>query len=238
MIEAVKSQVSLLLDKDQSGHGTDHINRVLDLSLKFCKKEKANKDIVSLIALLHDVDDYKLFGIDSANNLTNARAIMDHCGINFDIQQEVCFALRCIGYSKRLKGLVPNTIEGMVVSDADMCDALGANGILREYAYCMNHNKPFFDKNNFPTDELMKTETGSICANSSVCHMFEKILKLRRMMLTESGKIEAEIREKIVIDFLYQLFREEDAIEWIDYLNQYLKEERTNYRKRKINYDR
>ena len=43
MIEAVKSQVSLLLDKDQSGHGMDHINRVLDLSLKFCKKEKAIK---------------------------------------------------------------------------------------------------------------------------------------------------------------------------------------------------
>ena len=58
MIEEIKNQVSLLLDKDQSGHGMDHINRVLDLSLKFALDENANLEIVSLIALLHDVDDY------------------------------------------------------------------------------------------------------------------------------------------------------------------------------------
>ncbi len=51
MIEKVKIQVSELLDKDNSGHGMEHINRVLELSLKFAKKEKGNKDIVSLIAI-------------------------------------------------------------------------------------------------------------------------------------------------------------------------------------------
>lgn len=44
----------------------DHIDRVLNLSLRFAKKEKANIEIVTLIALLHDVDDYKLFGMESA----------------------------------------------------------------------------------------------------------------------------------------------------------------------------
>lgn len=34
----------------------EHINRVLDLSLKFAEIENGNKDKVSLIALLHDVD--------------------------------------------------------------------------------------------------------------------------------------------------------------------------------------
>ena len=47
----------------------EHVNRVLNLSLKFAKTERANKDVVALIALLHDVDDYKLFGIESAENL-------------------------------------------------------------------------------------------------------------------------------------------------------------------------
>ena len=73
MIEEVKYQVSELLNKDKTGHGMDHINRVLDLSMKFAEKENGNKDIVSLIALLHDVDDYKLFGMDNAKNLTNAK---------------------------------------------------------------------------------------------------------------------------------------------------------------------
>ena len=39
MIEEVKKQVYNLLNSDDSGHGMDHINRVLNLSLKFAKKK-------------------------------------------------------------------------------------------------------------------------------------------------------------------------------------------------------
>ena len=65
----------------------EYINRVLDLSLKFAEKEDGNKMIVSLIALLHDIDDYKLFGMESANNLTNAKKIMSDCDVNKNIQE-------------------------------------------------------------------------------------------------------------------------------------------------------
>ena len=74
-IEKVKNEVAKLLEGDNSGHGLEHINRVLDLSLKFAEKENANKYIVSLIALLHDADDYKLFGMENAEKLTNAKII-------------------------------------------------------------------------------------------------------------------------------------------------------------------
>lgn len=121
----------------------DHIDRVLDLSLKFALKENGNKDIVSLIALLHDVDDYKLFGMESSENLTNAKRIMNECNIDSNIQDQVCLQLNNIGYSKRLNGHYPTTIEGKIVSDADMCDVLGANCILRVYKFRMKNEKPF-----------------------------------------------------------------------------------------------
>lgn len=60
-------------------------------------------------------------------------------------------------------------------------------------------------------------------ADSSVCHIFEKILKLKKLMLTESGKKEIENRHNITIDILYHLFQEENAIEWTKYLDEYLK---------------
>ena len=66
MIEEARKQVCKLLDKDNSGHGMEHIDRVLNLALKFAEAENADKDVVALIALLHDVDDYKLFGIESS----------------------------------------------------------------------------------------------------------------------------------------------------------------------------
>jgi len=223
MIEKIKIQVKELLNEDNSGHGMEHINRVLGLSLKFAEKESANKDIVSLIALLHDVDDYKLFGMDNAENLTNARRIMNDCDVDKKIQEQVCLALNNIGYSKRLKGCCPSTIEGKIVSDADMCDALGANGILRVYTYSMKNEKPFFNKDIFPIEDMTAEKYTRKCADSSVCHIFEKILKLKDLMLTESGKDEAKSRYQIIVDFLYHLFDEENVPEWTKYLNEYLK---------------
>ena len=223
MIEKVKKQVSELLNKDNSGHGMDHINRVLELSLKFAEKENANKDIVSLIALLHDVDDYKLFGMNNAENLTNTKKIMEDCNVDKNTQEQVCLALSNIGYSKRLKGFCPTTLEGKIVSDADMCDALGANGILRVYTYSLKNGKPFFNKDIFPIEDISAEKYTRRCADSSVCHIFEKILKLKSLMLTESGNEEAKSRHQIIVDFLYHLFDEENVPEWTRYLNEYLK---------------
>lgn len=223
MIQEVRKQVFELLNTDNSGHNMDHIDRVLNLSLKFAKQECANKEVVSLIGLLHDVDDYKLFGMENAENLTNAKKIMNDCNIDLETQNLVLSSLKCIGYSKLLKGFRPQTLEGKIVSDADMCDALGANGIIRVYTYSMKNKKPFFDKNIFPIENINADTYTSKCADTSVCHLFEKILKLKNLMLTDSGKKEAESRHQIIVDFLYHLFDEENAPEWTEYLDNYLK---------------
>lgn len=224
-IELIKKEVDALLNKDDSGHAMDHINRVLSLSLKFAKKENADEKIVSLIALLHDVDDYKLFGNQNAEELTNAKNIMNNVGIEKNVQERVIASLKSIGYSNALKGLRPTLLEGQIVSDADMCDALGVNGIIRTYKYSLKHSKPFFDKNIFPIENMSAEKYTRKCSDSSVCHLFEKVLKLKKLMLTESGKKEAEKRHEIVVNVLYNLFDEEDAPDWKSYLDNYLNNE-------------
>ena len=164
--------------------------------------------------------------MEYAENLTNAKRIMTNCNINDEVQNQVCSELKCIGYSKLLKGFRPKTIEGQIVSDADMCDALGANGILRVYTYCLKKGKPFFDRNIFPIENINADTYTRRCADSSVCHMFEKILKLKDLMLTYSGKEEAKKRHNIVVEFLYHLFDEENAREWTIYLDNYLKKDK------------
>lgn len=222
-IEKIKIEVEKILGNDNSGHDMNHINRVLKLSLKFSEKVQVDKSVVALIALLHDVDDYKLFGEDNAKNLTNAKIIMDKVGIDIEIEKKVLSELKCIGYSKRLKGIEPVTLEGKIVSDADMCDVLGVTGILRVYKYSIKMGKPFFDRNIFPMNNLTQEKYMSRCADSSVCHLFEKILKLKYMMLTDMGRVEAENRHQIIVDILYHLFDEENALEWKNYLDNYLK---------------
>ena len=223
MIESVKNEVEKLLGNDDSGHDKDHINRVLVLSLRFAKSENADEYITALIALLHDVDDYKLFGLENEKNLSNARNIMNICNIDSSIQKKVCEEIRNIGYSKRLKGLAPTTIEGKIVSDADMCDALGAVSILRVLKYTTKMNKPFFDKNIFPIENMTSDKYKRKCADTGICHFYEKVLLLKDLMLTNSGREEAQERHSFVVKFLYQYFKEENAEEWIEYTNKFLK---------------
>lgn len=219
-MEQVIKQVKILLDNDNSGHGFDHIERVLELSLRFCEEERANKEIVSLIALLHDVDDYKLFGKENSEMLPNAKYILESCNIDERIRTHVLDEIKRIGYSKALKGIRPLTIEGMIVSDADMCDASGAHGLLRCYAYSMKIKQPFFKKDLFPIENISHEKYTSY-DSTSVNHLFEKILKLKDYMLTNEGKNEALKRHQIVVDFLEQYFKEEDANDWLIYLTNY-----------------
>ena len=223
MIEEVKKQVYDLLSQDESGHDFSHIERVFNMSKKFLKDEKADEVIVSLIALLHDVDDYKLFGLENAKNLTNARKIMDDVNIDSEVQEKVLDGIRNMGYNKALQGIRPNTLEGKIVSDADMCDAVGVNGIIRTLIYSIKCNREFFNKEIFPVENICAKQYTNNNATTGVCHLFEKALKLKDMMLTNSGKKEIERRHQITVSFLYQLFDEENVPEWKDYLDDFLK---------------
>ena len=66
----------------------------------------------------------------------------------------------------------------------------------------------------------LNLETYKYSKNSTaVNHLFEKILKLKKLMLTEAGKLEAIKRHDFVIEFLKEYFYEEGCEEWLDYLN-------------------
>lgn len=106
---------------------------------------------------------------------------MSNANVDKSIQKQVLSSLKCIGYSKSLKGIRPTSIEGKTVSGADMCDALGVNGILRAYKYSMKNGKPFFDKNAFPIENMSASKYATRTSDSSVCHIFEKNIKIKRL---------------------------------------------------------
>ncbi len=219
-LAAVIEAVEAIQGKDNSGHGTDHVKRVCLLAQSFCLKEKkADRAAVSLIAWLHDVDDYKLTGRDDGL-LVNATRILDSTGLSDEKKQLILQGISTIGYSKRLAGIRPQSIEAAIVSDADMCDASGITGILRAYQYSRTFDRPFFDRSLWPMEkidlEFYKTDQ-----TTTVNHLFEKILRLRDLMLTDSGKQEALKRHQAVYRFLEEYFREQGADDWLKYLKNY-----------------
>ena len=217
MIEEVKQEIKKIMNSDNSGHGMDHVNRVYQLATYFAKEEGNDETIAGLIALLHDVDDYKLFGSENSEEFANAKYVMKICNVPLELQEIVLSELKTIGFSKYLKGLRPSTKEGMAVSDADMCDALGAIGIARVFTFGNSISRPLFDRNKFPSKEDTY-EFHMIPSGSTINFMFEVLLKYKNLMLTEAGKKVATERHEIIVNYLRQYFIEEHAPEWIEYL--------------------
>lgn len=222
-MDKIEASVKVLLDVD-NGHGFDHVNRVKKLALEFAEKECANKEVVELAALLHDVDDYKLFGEESAMNLTNARNILNENNIDEAIKQQVLEIIKTMGYNKYLEGIRPITLEGKIVSDADMCDAVGALGILRTHAYNLSKGGVFFDKTiTHKNSEKSSSEYRNTKSEHATQHFFDKLLIIPSILMTDSGQEEGTMRLDIMVAFLREIFREEDASDWADYLDNFLK---------------
>lgn len=232
LINKVQEHVFKLTTNDKSGHGNDHVLRVYNLAIDFAEKEGANKEIVAIAALLHDVDDYKMVGKENSEKLINARKIMGSLNISEELQEQVLNIIKAMGYSNYLKGIRPTTLEGKIISDADMCDGIGSSGIIRSVVYAVSDkgNGRIFDKDIMPNVNITIEEYNGNGTNtthdidSAINHFFEKLLKLSNLMMTSSGKEEATERQEIMIDFLRHFFKEENVPEWNEFLNKYLEE--------------
>lgn len=228
-LNKVKLLVRELLGGDTSGHADDHIERVALLAERFASEcgEPVDLQEVLLTAWLHDVDDYKLVGKEQAEKLENAKRIMAQASVAGGLQKAVLENVAAIGYSKRLNGKQPQRLAGQLVSDADMCDAIGAVGIERALVYACHHGGRIFDPAVWPNVNLAAHEYNADGnthdTDGFINHFFEKLLKLKGLMLTEPGKTEAESRQQIMVDFLHHYFREKNAPEWSEFLEEYLR---------------
>ena len=209
---------------DNTGQGIGHTMKVYFLALDFAKKEKCNIDVVALASLLHDCDDYKLVGLEKAKSLANTHYFLNKYNVSQDIQNAIIDIIQTMGYSNCLEGIRCKTVEGKIVSDADMCDAIGSIGIIRTIEYNNSVGRPFFDPCLFPiinqSKETYQNKNKSTCVN----HFFEKLLLIKKYMLTNEGKKESQKRYQIMVDFLTHFFIESHQNQRLEFLNKFIKD--------------
>lgn len=176
--------VSDLLENNSGGHDTAHSLRVYKNALEIAENEPGcDMTVVSLAALLHDVDDHKLF--DHENN-ENAREFLSNSGVFNEKIEEICSVINSVSFSKN-RGKKPETLEGKIVQDADRLDAMGAIGIARTFAYGGEHGRSI---------------------EESVMHFHEKLLLLKDEMNTESARKIADSRHAFLEEFLSHYYEE------------------------------
>lgn len=201
VLDGLLSDLQKFFKNDYSGHDFNHTMRVYKLAYNIAIQEHANLEIVSLAALLHDVDDVKL---TQSINYQNARLLMNKYGID-KVQEEVIAIIQDVSF-KGNQSKSPSTLEGKIVQDADRLDAIGAIGIARAFTFGGNHNRPLYNDENpvLNMDEASYRQHKS----STINHFYEKLLLLKDMMNTDTAKELAHQRHQFMKNYLEEFYDE------------------------------
>lgn len=206
MIENAIKYVKQIFADDCSGHDYHHTMRVYRLAVQIAKRENADLLIVQLSALLHDVDDTKLSPETYATK-KNAVDFMESNGVDNEIIEAVCKIIEEVSFAGT-DSVVPSTVEGKCVQDADRLDAMGATGIARAFAYGGSKGRKIYDPKIKPLVNMGKEEYCQNQNSTSINHFYEKLLLLKDMMNTDAAKRIAEHRHAIMEAYLEEFMSE------------------------------
>ena len=203
LINRAVAYVQDFFAEDHSGHDAQHTLRVWRMAKRIAAEEGADQLTVQLAALLHDVDDRKL-SPETWQDKRNARQFMQDSGASEAVQRHVLSIISSISFSA---GLVPDTLEGKIVQDADRLDAMGAIGIARTFAYGGSHGRAMYDPAEQPNEHMSRQEYAAR-TSSSINHFYEKLLKLKDEMNTLAGRTMAQHRHAYMKAYLQEFFEE------------------------------
>lgn len=213
IIERTTAFVRKTLLGAEGGHDWFHIQRVYRNALLIAKNEKVDLLVVSLAALLHDIADAKFHGGDESIGPKMAREFLTALGIADNVTQHVVDIILNISYKT---GLNPqdtfNSKELEVVQDADRLDAIGAIGIARAFNYGGYRNRELYNPD-IPPNLAMTKEQYKNSNAPTINHFYEKLLLLKDMMNTDTGKKLAAERHHFMLDYLDRFYREWDGDE-------------------------
>lgn len=206
MIEKTKDFVKEKLYGEGSGHDWFHIERVYNLSKFIAEKENADLFIVEITSLLHDIDDWK-FSNDTDTNTTTTENFLASISVPKNDINKIISIIKTMSFKGGVVDSTQNSIEGKVVQDSDRLDAIGAIGIARTFAYGGSKGRQIYDPSINPI-EFTSLEQVKNAGNHTVNHFYEKLLKLKDLMNTNTAKEIAEKRHKFMENFLEEFYSE------------------------------
>ncbi len=189
IIEKAKEYVKDLAGNEVTGHDYYHAMRVYNMALYLAVGKDVDLDIISLAAILHDLDDKKISEKGSKRVETFLNQHVDKMN-----SARILEIINNMSFSDQIKGKTVESMEGKIVQDADRLDALGAIGIARVFAYTGKTNRMIYQN--------------SIDDDSAIAHFYQKLFKLESLMNTTEAKIIARKRIEFMNKYLKEFFSE------------------------------
>ncbi|WP_027963589.1 HD domain-containing protein [Halalkalibacillus halophilus] len=191
IVNSTKKFVRNKLENEGTGHDWWHIERVTQMAQHICKVESANYFMTTMGALLHDLIDDKIVDSTEVASQQVELYLREH-DISLSDIEAILSIIHSISFRK---GMIPETLEGKIVQDADRLDAIGAIGIARTFMYAGSKGHII----HHPEQED---------SSSAITHFYEKLLTLKDSMHTDEARRIAEKRHAYMEDFLSEFYAE------------------------------
>jgi len=212
VLVAVRQFSKSKMGNDETGHGFDHIQRVVGLADRISKSYPEVDRLETLTAAyLHDVIDEKLVADTTVASEEVRQFLVDQ---EFTAAQidTVFLIMDNMSYHKTLDGTAkPLPLEGQIVQDADRLDAIGAIGISRAIYFGGHFGEKIYDPAVKPRTEMTHAEYRNLDNETIINHFYEKLLTLKDLMNTTAAKQLAEHRQQVMLDFLAEYKAEWNA---------------------------
>ncbi len=186
-----------------SHHDKFHTKRVYNMGVRIAKKEKADLEVVRAAALLHDIaramEDEGKIADHATEGARMAKNILEEAGFP---KEKIPQVIHCIEAHRFRKGMKGKSLEAKILQDADRLDIIGAIGIARVFARGGWSNIPIHDPTIPPKE---KYDGRSL---TSVNHIYEKTLKVKDTINTDTARHIAEERHRFTQQFLERLLNE------------------------------
>ena len=207
IINKTREFVKETLKEAKPSHDFFHIERVYNMAVFISEKEWWNLLVVKLGALLHDIADYKYHSGDETIGPQIAWDFLYSLWVEEKIILHVQNIIKNISYSTNLGEVTFQSKELDIVKDADKLDALWAIGIARCLSFSWEKGREIYNplievKLNMTKEEYKKHKS------TAINHFYEKLLKLKDLMNTETGKKIAWERHDFMLQYLDQFMRE------------------------------
>lgn len=208
LVKKATAFVKRQLIDEPTGHDWHHIRRVFEVAKKIQAVEGGDLEIVELAALLHDLGDYKQLDFDEDKGILVLRGMMDVLEIPTDLQKKIITIVEESMFVGD-ETIVPSTLEGKIIQDADWIDNFGAIGIARTFATGGRMKRIIHDpdrrvRKKLPRHVYLRKKREGTSFN----FFYEKTLKLPEMLNTETAKKIAKERVKFTQIYLDQFLKE------------------------------
>lgn len=201
----VRAEAASFFRGARGSHDWDHTERVLALSLKIGRKEKADLRVLELAALLHDIgraeEDRARGRICHARvGAVRARALLERLGCD---RPTVSAVVACIRTHRFRRGGAPRTLEARVLFDADKLDSIGAVGIGRAFQFAGEVGARLHDKD----VDIRKTRPYT-ADDTAYREYLVKLRLVRGRMTTREGRRLAAGRHRFMAAYFARLNKE------------------------------